>query len=171
MRPPSSEKGKIERVGPLQNQLWPRQVRQSKAMVIGAPVAFALLLTVIALAAHKRDDLPLLVGSGITVAVIAELLLVFVTPRFTFQAKEMFADSDGLILRWQYLVGSRRGRLGWDKVNGAVAEIGDHANLILKWVPLQRFASGFLGFRMDLKTYATLKPILLQYGTNIRVQG
>jgi hypothetical protein len=170
MEPTPLEKGKIERVGPIQNQLWPRQVRQSKGMILGAPVALFLLLAVVVLATHRSTGLPLLIASGVGAVLVAELFFVLVTPRLTFQAKEIYADSDGLILRWEYLVGSRRGRLGWDKVNGAATEIGDHANLILKWVPLGRFASGFAGIRMDLPSYSTLKPILIEHGTKIRVK-
>jgi hypothetical protein len=162
--------GKIGRVGPFQNQLWPRQVLQSKVTIIGTPVVLFLLLTVVVLTTHKRSDVPLLVASGIGAVAIAEILLILVTPRLMFQAKEIFADSDGLLLRWVYFLGTRRGRLPWDKANGVAVEMGDHANLILRWTPLKRHASGFAGFRMDLKSYAALKPILIQYGTKIRVQ-
>jgi hypothetical protein len=170
MGPTPLEKGKIERVGPFQNQLWPQQVRQSKVMIVGAPVALFLLLTAVVITTHQRMGIPLLVAEGIVAVLVAELLLVLVTPRLMFQAKEIYADPDGLILRWEYLVGSRRGRLSWDRVNGAAAEIGDHANLVLKWMPLRRFASGFLGFRMDLASYSILKPMLIEYGTKIRVK-
>lgn len=130
-----------------------------------------ILLSAVALTPHSRPTIPVLIlfEIGIGAILLSEALLVFVMQRLTIQAKEVSADSFGLILRWKFLIGSRLARVPWDRIKGRAFESGGHGELILHWGLLMPFSSRFLAFRMDRQSYSLLKPIIVERGKGILV--
>lgn len=157
-------------VGPFENGFYRRQFRQALILIVAVPVLILALVGLVTLNSFSGKTPGSLEVGAILAVIVFEALIITVLPRYTFQARQLWADAKGLRLRWKYLAGGREMEVPWDRLRGKAEENDDHTTLVLYWGSSQPTPSTVQAFEMDPKSFSLLKPLLQSHGGGVRLQ-
>ncbi len=158
-------------VGPFENGFYRRQLRQALILIVAVPVLILALVGLITLNSYSGRAPGALEDGAVLAILVLEALIITVLPRYTFQARQLWADGRGLHLRWKYLAGGRDMEVPWERLKGKAEESDGHATLLFYWGSSQPSFSTVQAFEMDGTSYSSLKPLLQSHGSGVRIQS